>query len=135
MRPPTSMVRPPAERPTLVRVVWRVVVVTVATALTLWLLAAVLDGFTIDTVWQALLAGFVIGLVNSVLWPALAVVVVPISVLTLGLGAILLDIILVGLVLDALPGVDVAGWWTATAIVVGLAAVTTLVSAALALDD
>ncbi len=80
--------RPAADRPSLHVVLWRVVFVTLAGALTLWLLAAVLDGFTIDEWWQALLAGFVVGVVNAVVWPALAFVVVPISVLTLGIGAI-----------------------------------------------
>ena len=61
--------------------------VTVLAALTLWLLAWLLDGFTIDRPQDALLAGLVVGLVNAVVWPALAVVVVPLSVLTLGIGA------------------------------------------------
>ena len=58
--------RPPAERPSLGVILWRVVLVTVAGALTLWLLAALLDDFAIDEWWQALLAGFVVGLVNAV---------------------------------------------------------------------
>jgi uncharacterized membrane protein YvlD (DUF360 family) len=110
-------------------------VVTVATALTLWLLAAILPDFSIDTWWHTLLAGFVVGLVNAVVWPALAFIVVPISVLTLGIGAIVLDAILVGVVLDALPGVTLDGWWTAVAIVLGLAAVSTAVSWVMAVDD
>jgi uncharacterized membrane protein YvlD (DUF360 family) len=127
--------RPVAERPSLGVVVWRVIIVTVAGALTLWLLALVLDDFSIDEWWQSLLAGFVIGVVNAVVWPALAVVVVPISVLTLGLGAIALDAIVVTLVLDALPGVTLEGWWAPLVIVLGLAAVTTVVSSVLAFDD
>jgi uncharacterized membrane protein YvlD (DUF360 family) len=127
--------RPKSERPGVGVVLWRVVVVTVATALTLWLLAAILGGFSIDTWWHALLAGFVVGVVNAVVWPALAFVVVPISVLTLGLGAIVLDAIVVGLVLDWLPGVVLDGWWTAFAIVLGLAVVSTAVSAVMAVDD
>jgi uncharacterized membrane protein YvlD (DUF360 family) len=127
--------RPKSERPHLALVVWRVVLVTVATALTLWLLAAILPDFSIDTWWHTLLAGFVVGLVNAVVWPALAFIVVPISVLTLGVGAVVLDAILVGVVLDALPGVTLDGWWTAVAIVLGLAAVSTAVSWVMAVDD
>ena len=127
--------RPPAERPSLGVIVGRVVIVTVAGALTLWLLAGLLDDFSIDEWWQALLAGFVVGLVSAVVWPALAFVVVPLSVLTLGIGAIVLDALVVALVLDLLPGVTLTGFWTAIVIVVALAAVTTLVSSVLALDD
>ena len=48
-------------------------------------------GFSIDRPRDALLAGFVVGMLNAVVWPALAFLVVPLSVLTLGLGAIVLD--------------------------------------------
>ena len=127
--------RPPAERPSLGVILWRVVLVTVAGALTLWLLAGLLDDFAIDEWWQALLAGFVVGFVSAVVWPALAFVVVPISVLTLGIGAIVLDALVVALVLDFLPGVTLTGAWTAFVIVLALAAVTTVVSSVLAFDD
>ena len=114
---------------------WRVVVVTLVTALALWVMAWLLEGFTVDSVPEALLAGLVVGLVNAVVWPALAFVVVPISVLTLGLGAIALDALLVAFVLDLLPGVEVSGFWTSVAVVIGLTVISTLVSSALALDD
>lgn len=123
------------ERPSWTLVVWRSALVTVVTAVTLWIFAAILDDFSIDRPRDALLAGLVVGLVGAVVWPALAFVVVPISVLTLGLGAIVLEAIVVGVVLDALPGVNLEGFWTAFIIAIGLAAVTTIVSSALALDD
>ena len=105
------------------------------TAVSLCLLALVLPGFSIDRPRDALLAGLVVGVVGAVVWPALAFVVVPISVLTLGLGAIVLEALVVALILDALPGVHLDGFWTAIAVAIGLAAVTTLVSSLLALDD
>ena len=84
-----------------------------------------LAGFSIDRPRDALLAGLVVGLVGAVVWPALAFVVVPISVLTLGLGAIVLEALVVALVLDLLPGVNLDGFWTAIVVTVALAAVTT----------
>lgn len=116
-------------------IAWRVLVITLVTGTTLALLAALLEGLSIDTWQHAVLAGFVIGVVNAVVWPALAVVVVPISVLTLGLGAVALDAILVGLVLDRLPGIAIAGFGTALVVVLGLAAVTTVISSLLAIGD
>jgi len=82
-----------------------------------------------------LLAGFVVGVVNAVVWPALAFVVVPLSVLTLGLGAIVLNAVVVGWVLELLPGVEIDGFWPALAIVIGLVIVSTAISSVLALDD
>jgi uncharacterized membrane protein YvlD (DUF360 family) len=130
-----TIVRPAAERPSWRRVVLRVVVVTAVSALSLWCLAWLLDGFDIDSPADALLAGLVVGLVNAIVWPALAVVVVPLSVLTLGIGAVVLDAFLVSLVLDELPGVTVDGFWTSLIVVIGLSAISTLVATVLAIDD
>ncbi len=105
------------------------------TALALWVLAAILEGFTIDRPVDALLAGFVVGLANAVVWPALAFLIVPLSVLTLGLGAIVLNALFVTWVLELLPGVEVDGFWTSFLIVVGLVVLGTGLSALLALDD
>ena len=129
------IVRPAAERPSWRTVLWRAVVVTLVTTIGLALLAAILSGFSIDSWWEALLAGFVVGIANAVVWPALAFLVVPLSVLTLGLGAIVLDALFVFLLLDLLPGVEIAGFWTAMWVVIGLVIVSTAVSALLAIDD
>ncbi len=122
-------------RPSWRQVAWRSLVVTLITAVALWFLAAILDGFTIDTVAHGLLAGFVVGIANAVIWPALAFLIVPLSVLTLGLGAIFLNAVFVTWVLELLPGVEVDGFWTSLLIVVGLVVLTAGVSTLLALDD
>src|ERR1043165_6122582 len=101
------------ERPSWQSVVWRSIAVITLTALTLWLLAAILPGFDIDTFGHAVLAGAVVGVVHAVVWAALAFLVVPISVLTLGLGAIVLNALMTFLVLDVLPGVTIDGFWPA----------------------
>jgi uncharacterized membrane protein YvlD (DUF360 family) len=129
------VVRPASERPSWRQVVRRGTIVTLVAAVALWLAAWALPGFTIDRPVDALLAGLVIGVVNSVVWPALAVVVVPVSVLTLGLGAIAIDAIVVSWLLDLLPGVELDGFWTAVAVVVWLALVTTVVTSLTSLDD
>ena len=122
-------------RPSWRQVAWRSLVVTLITVVALWFLAAVLDGFTIDTVAHGLLAGFVVGIANAVIWPALAFLIVPLSVVTLGLGAIVLNVLFVTWLLELLPGVEVDGLWTSFLIVVGLVVLTAGVSTLLALDD
>jgi uncharacterized membrane protein YvlD (DUF360 family) len=131
----SRVVRQAGDRPSWRSVVWRGLVVTVVTAVGLWLLAAILPGFSIDSFWDALLAGFVVGVGNAVVWPALAFLVVPLSVLTLGVGAIILNVLFVFVLLDLLPGVEIDGFWPALGVVVGLVIVTTLISALLAIDD
>src|SRR5829696_3084538 len=110
----------PAVRPSWRRIVWRSVVATVVTAIALILLAWILPGFAIDSGWDALLAGFVVGIGNAVVWPVFAFIVVPLSVVTLGLGAIVLNACFVFWLLDLLPGVEIDGFWTALGVVVGL---------------
>jgi uncharacterized membrane protein YvlD (DUF360 family) len=117
------------------QVVGRGATVTLANALAFLILAALLPGFDVDGVGDALLAGLVVGLVNAVVWPALAGLVVPLSVLTLGIGAIVLQAVLVGVVLDNLPGIALDGFWTSLAVVVGLSIVTSLTAALLAVND
>lgn len=123
------------DRPSLRQIVWRTVFVTIVLAGTLWLLSVLLDGFDIDSWADALLAGFVVGLANAIVWPALAFLVVPLSVLTLGLGAIVLNALFVAWLLDLLPGVSVDGFGTSLVIMVGLVVMTTAVTSLLALDD
>ncbi|HZI44508.1 MAG TPA: phage holin family protein, partial [Ilumatobacter sp.] len=129
------MFRPPRQRPPWHQVLRRTVVVTMLTAFALWLLALLLPGFSIDSASDALLAGFVVGVANAVVWPALAFVVVPLSVVTLGLGAIVLNAIFVGWVLELLPGVEIDGFWPSLFVVIGLVIVTTAISSVLALND
>ena len=131
----SRIVRAASDRPSWRQVLWRSSVVTVIIALALWILAAVLSGFTIDDPADALLAGFVVGVANAVIWPALSFLIVPLSVLTLGLGAIVLNALFVTWVLELLPGVEVDGFWTSLCIVVGLVIVTTAITTVLALDD
>ena len=129
------VVRPPGDRPTVGTVMWRGAVITIVTAFALWLLAAILPGFSIESFWDALLAGFVVGVANAVIWPALAFLVVPLSVLTLGLGAIVLNAVFVLALLDLLPGSRSTASGRRCCVVVGLVVVTTVVSALLAIDD
>jgi uncharacterized membrane protein YvlD (DUF360 family) len=129
------VLRPAPLRPTLLQVIGRGLAITVVSGFALMLLAWVLPGFSIDNLEHALLAGLVLGIVNAFVWPALAFLIVPLSVLTVGLAALALDTLVVWLVLDQLPGIRVDGFWTAVAVAVGLAVVTTLVSSLLAVDD
>ena len=130
-----ALVRPHSERPSWGQVLRRSTVVTVLTAVALWVAAWLLPGLTIDRPVDALLAGLVIGVLNAIVWPALAVVIVPISVLTLGLGAIAIDALVVSWLLDMLPGINVEDFWTALAVVLWLAFVTTVVTTLTAIDD
>jgi uncharacterized membrane protein YvlD (DUF360 family) len=127
--------RPEHHRPTLGQVLGRGAAITFVNAVALLFLAWILPELSIDGLGEALLAGLVLGAVGALVWPALAGLIVPLSVLTVGLGALVLDALVVFLVLDALPGIHLDSFWAALATALGLALVTTMVASALALDD
>jgi uncharacterized membrane protein YvlD (DUF360 family) len=130
-----NTLRPEADRPRWRQVVRRGCAVVVANTMALVVLAPLVPGFGVDDLGDALLAGLVVGVVNATVWPAIAALVVPLSVLTLGLGAIVLNALLVGGVLDRLPGVTLQGFWSKLIVSLGVAAVTAVVAWALALED
>jgi uncharacterized membrane protein YvlD (DUF360 family) len=131
----TGVLRPPSQRPSLGQVIRRgtagILVITVALVLS----AALLDGFSIDTFGHALLAGAVVGLVDALVWPAFAFLLVPLSVYTLGLANLAVNALVIWVVLDHLPGVELDGFWTALFVAILTTAFATLLSSALALDD
>ena len=89
--------------------------------------AHLLDGVTV-TSWQALAVGaLALGAVNAVVRPILAVLTLPITVLTLGLFYLLVNGASFAIAAWMVPGFDVAGFWPA----VGGAFVFSLISTVL----
>ena len=113
----------------------RVVLVLLLDAGILLLLSELLDNFVLDGAATALGAAALIGLLNSLVWPALVRFALPITVLTLGLGALLLNGLLVTLAIDALPGAEIGGVLEGTLITIVIAAVTALVYAVFSIDE
>ena len=69
----------------------RVTVVLLVSAAALLLAGAVLANVTVEGFVPALLAAAAIGLVNALIWPLAIRLLLPITVLTLGLGALVLN--------------------------------------------
>lgn len=82
-------------------------------ALGLWLATAWVPGVTIDTPTTLVLAGLLLGLVNAVLRPVLVVLTLPVTLLTLGLFLLVINAAMVALVAWMLPGMHLAGFWSA----------------------
>jgi uncharacterized membrane protein YvlD (DUF360 family) len=113
----------------------RAIVVLLVDALGLLLLAALLNGFELDGAGAALAAAALVGVLNALVWPVLARFALPLSVVTLGLGALVLNGVLVAFAIDLIPGATVDGWWDGVVIALGMTALTSLVSALLAIDE
>ena len=99
------------------------------------LVDAVLSTVVVDGFWPALLAAAVAGAVNALAWPAVIRFVLPFTVLTLGLGVLALNGLVLLLAAEVLPGVEVDGLLAGVVLALVLTALTTIVSAVLAIDD
>jgi putative membrane protein len=90
-------------------------------ALAIGVTAYLLPGVSVDGIVPALVAAVVLGFVNAVLRPILILLTLPITVVTLGLFALVINALLVMLASFAVPGFEVAGFWWALAFSVVLA--------------
>lgn len=118
-----------------VRRLSRLASVTLLDAVLLLLLAEVLPGFNADGFGAALALAILLGLANALVWPLLIRVALPFTVLTLGLGALILN----GAVLLAIAAIDtgihVRDFGSAVVVTLALTALSSISSAILALDS
>jgi putative membrane protein len=86
-------------------------------AVGLWLATAWVQGISIDSPSTLILAGILLGVVNSIVRPIAIVLTLPMTILTLGLFLLVINAGMVALVAWMLPGMHVASFaaafWTA----------------------
>ncbi len=94
----------------------------VLVALGLWLATALVPGVKIDTPSTLLLAGVLLGVVNSIIRPIAILLTLPMTIITLGLFLLVINAGMVALVAWMLPGMTIPGFGAAfwTAILVSL---------------
>lgn len=113
----------------------RLASVTLLDAILLLVLAAVLPGFSADGFGAALGLAVLLGLANALVWPLMIRFALPFTVMTLGLGALVLN----GAVLLAIAeidyGVHVRGLGSAIVVTLALTVLSAASNAILALDN
>jgi uncharacterized membrane protein YvlD (DUF360 family) len=110
-------------------------VVLLVDAAVLLLLSTLLGDFTLKGPGAALGTAALVGVLNALVWPLLARFALPLSVMTLGLGALALNAALVVFAIDLVPGASITGFWAGLWVTVLMAALTTVLSALLAIDE
>jgi uncharacterized membrane protein YvlD (DUF360 family) len=101
----------------------------------LLLLSAILPGFYADSFGAALILAAMLALANALIWPLLIRVALPFTVMTLGLGALGLNALVLLAVAQVDYGVHVDDFWTALTITLALTAISSIAAAVLALDS
>src|SRR5919112_961562 len=113
----------------------RVMAVWLITAATLVLLSALLSGVEVTSFGAALVAAALIGLFNALVWPLLIRLALPFTVLTLGIGVLVLNGAMVLAVAAISQGLVVSGLLSGIIVVIGLTVINTLVTSLLGIDD
>jgi len=113
----------------------RVITVWLITAAALMLLSALLPEVEVTGFGAALGAAALIGLLNALVWPLLIRLALPFTVLTLGIGVLVLNGTVILAVAAISQGLVVSGLLSGILVVVGLTVINTLVTSLLGIDD
>ncbi|MGO9512192.1 MAG: phage holin family protein [Steroidobacteraceae bacterium] len=94
----------------------------IVVALGLWLATLWVPGVYIDSPSTLILAGVLLGIVNSIVRPIAIVLTLPMTIITLGFFLLVINAGMVALVAWMLPGMHMTGFWAAfwTAVLVSL---------------
>jgi putative membrane protein len=101
----------------------RLIVALAINALALWVADAIFDGVSINGFWAYAIAAVVLGVANAILKPILAILTLPLIVVTLGLFYLLINIAMVALAEWIAPDFSIDGFWTYVGVVVVIWAV------------
>lgn len=92
----------------------RILVRIIANAIAIWVAAKLIPGFEFVGNWQDfIIAGIVLGIVNSLIKPVIKLISLPIILLTLGLFTIIINTGLLILVARILPTMQIHSFWAA----------------------
>ena len=75
--------------------------------------AYLVPGVMVTDIWGAVVAAIVLGILNSILRPILLFLTLPVTILTLGLFALVINTVMVLIAAEIVPGFDVSGFWAA----------------------
>jgi putative membrane protein len=101
----------------------RLAVAWAINAAALWVADALFDGVAIEGGWAYIIGSAVLGVANAVLKPLLAVMTLPLILVTLGVFYLVINIAMVALAEWIAPNFSIDGFWTYVGTVVVIWAV------------
>lgn len=110
----------------------QLIVALVLNSLALWLTAQVVPGFSVGDTTSLVLVAIVLGVVNTFIKPVLSFVTAPLTVVTLGLFAFVVNAVVLFIASAIVPaGLQIDGWMPAILGAVVLSVVSTVLSSVL----
>jgi len=79
----------------------------------LFIVEYLVPGFTLSNIQAAIVAAIVIGTANTFIRPLLQLIALPISILTFGISAFIINVLLLWAVSIVVPGFEISGFLTA----------------------
>ncbi len=108
---------------------------TIATAVAVLLAAYLLSGVHIDSTVTALIVAVVLGLLNSFIKPILILLTIPITIVTLGLFLLVINIIIVKIAAGLVTGFTVDSWFSALLFSFIVSVVSSIIEGLIGTDD
>jgi putative membrane protein len=91
----------------------RIIIKTLLTAIAVLFAAYILNGVSVQNSLIAIVVAAVLGLLNAFIKPILIVLTIPLTIFTLGLFLIVINILIVKMAAGLVPGFMVQDWWAA----------------------
>lgn len=91
------------------KLIMRLVINTLA----LLVVEYIVPGFHLANIWTAVVAAIAIGIVNTFIRPIIQIIALPFSILTFGIVAFLINVLLLWGTSMFVPGFVIANFWTA----------------------
>ena len=82
-------------------------------AMALLIVGYLVPGFTLASFWTAVIAAVVIGIVNTLIKPIFQLIALPVSILTFGIAAFLINVLLLWGSSKLVPGFEIASFSSA----------------------
>ena len=101
----------------------RIILAIAINMLALWVANALWDSVDIHGFWAYFIGAVVLGIANAVIKPILAILTLPLIVLTLGIFYLFINILMVLLAEWIAPNFSIDGFWTYVGTVVVVSAV------------
>ena len=106
----------------------QILLALVLNAAALMATAYIVPGFKVENFTTAVLAAIVLGVVNTFIKPILSFISLPITIITLGLFAFVINAVILFIVSAVVPGVMIDGWVPAILGAIVLSVVSTVLS-------
>jgi putative membrane protein len=95
----------------------RFVVAVAINAAALWVANALWDSVTLDGAWAYIIGAAVLAIANTIIKPLLALLTLPLILVTLGLFYLVINIAMVGLAEWIAPDFSIDGFWSYVGVV------------------